>query len=467
MSLPGVLYLSSRVILGFSKKSVPYKRFRGIDGKEYKVACKRKNYNKDVYAVIKKEGGVKGTLTGIIGDVGSYKAEYQYLLYRNTCKWSNKKIIGFYEDDLTPDRLDFREVDTFSIDPSGCKDIDDCLSFQDNGKCVSVMIHIADPSSFIPEGSHLDIIARQRVETLYLKQKQYNMLPDQFSFDKCSLLEGQERRACTVIVIFRGVEIETVEFKKTTIINDKAFTYQEAQYDERIKGMYDFGQTLYEQVFERDDFLNHGAYDSHKMVETYMLLANKVVAEHLVNNSPTPLLRVHDGPKEPLVSGTTKAVRKMNIYRMNRAVYQIGTYNTDHSALNMQYYTHFTSPIRRYVDILVHRLLFNENVEVGDIDRINMQQKMIKRCNRESETLELIYSLYNNYNSVVETRGTLIAIEEDQLQIYIEEFDIDVDYNIPPKSILPGYSLLDEIEVRLVVSMKESNFRRKLMVELI
>ena len=204
-----------------------------------------------------------------------------------------------------------------------------------------------------------------------------------------------------------------------------------------------------------------------------MLLTNKVVAERLVQTSSSPILRVHDGPKEELfefVDGFNHdAIKRMNIYRMNRAVYQIGPEEAEHEALGLQYYTHFTSPIRRYIDMQVHRLLFDMEYSVdGDmINYINDRQREIKKCSREDSVLETIFRIYRFNNSVVDTMGVVIEIDEEKIQLYIPEFAVDVDYWIPKLSDVSDIGILNEISVRLVVSMKESNFRKKLLVQLI
>ena len=322
-------------------------------------------------------------------------------------------------------RRDFRKVTTFTIDPDDAKDFDDALSIQKlSDGTWEIGVHIADVSHYVKPGTLLDDEAFERGTSVYLVDRTIPMLPEKLSNGVCSLRPQEEK--LTFSVVFKmddNAELLDVWFGKTVIFSDRRFSYEEAQqciesgvgdYAPEINTLNELAKKLRELRFRNgavnfeteevkfkldENFKPIGIYkkvrkDAHKLIEEFMLLANKKVAEYGHNGSKqrTFVYRVHDLPNEEKLKlfstfasrfGYTirmqsqKAIsQSMNellakvegkpeqnllqqqaIRTMAKAFYT--TKKTGHYGLAFDFYSHFTSPIRRYPDLLAHRLLFD------------------------------------------------------------------------------------------------------------
>jgi ribonuclease R len=322
-------------------------------------------------------------------------------------------------------RKDFRDVTTFTIDPADAKDFDDAISYREleNGN-VKIGVHIADVSHYVKVGTPLDREAFERGTSVYLVDRTIPMLPEKLSNNLCSLRPNENRLAFSVeFELNAQFQIVNKWIGKTIIHSNRRFSYEEAQ-DIIVAQSGEYAHELVtlnniSKIYEKDRF-EDGAlkfeskelrfkltesgepievyektrFDAHKMIETYMLLANKAIAEHVyklkIPNLPF-IYRTHDNPPQekliefakfckimgyPIQIDNEKVMRKsfnslleraenkpelsvlqqMAIRTMAKAVYT--AYKTSHFGLAFEYYTHFTSPIRRYPDLLAHRMLF-------------------------------------------------------------------------------------------------------------
>ena len=325
-------------------------------------------------------------------------------------------------------RRDFRDVLTFTIDPVDAKDFDDALSFQEleNGN-VEIGVHIADVSHYVQPNSALDEEAYARGNSVYLVDRVIPMLPEVLSNQLCSLRPEETKLTFSAVFeLDKNGEIQNEWFGKTIIYSDKRFAYEDAQ--EIIEGNVKdktYGPVILEMdriaKLIRGRRLENGALnvesqevrfkldedgnplgivlkiskDANKLIEEYMLLANKRVAafvgEPARNKTVVPLVyRVHDEPASDKIADLRiflkefgyeiKEVKNkpiayalnnvmieakqkdelhiigpMVIRSMSKAIYT--TENIGHYGLGFRYYAHFTSPIRRYADLLVHRIL--------------------------------------------------------------------------------------------------------------
>ncbi len=336
----------------------------------------------------------------------------------------NERIIP---DDEVAKRRDMRGTFTSTIDPADAKDFDDALSLKElpNGN-FEVGIHIADVSHYVREGSALDAEALKRGCSIYLVDRTIPMLPHVLSNDVCSLNPNEDKLTFSAVFeMSPNGEILERWFGRTVINSDKRFTYEEAQgiitagsgafshellimksLAEKLRkekfanGAIDFEST--EVKFRLDEngkpleVYKKERLDTHKLVEDFMLLANREVAKFIITEhekrkeAPLGIYRNHDLPAadrladlsiflkalgydldvksknvtpkdiQHIITEATgdpneALIKTATIRSMAKAVY--GTANIGHFGLAFKYYTHFTSPIRRYPDLLVHRIL--------------------------------------------------------------------------------------------------------------
>ncbi len=388
-----------------------------------------------------------GKVVEVLGNAGEHETEIHAIMaeyglpmhfsekVENEAKQLDTRI---KEQEITK-RRDFRNVTTFTIDPADAKDFDDALSLQklENGHW-EIGVHIADVTHYVKPGTILDDEAVNRATSVYLVDRCVPMLPEVLSNFACSLRPNEEKYCFSAVFEMDDkAKIYQQWFGKTVINSNHRFTYEEAQTiieteqgifkDEiltldRLAKLLRAERTAHGSIFFDkaevkfhldDDGTPTGVYfktqkDAHKLIEDFMLLANRKVAEFLAKGdkpknteeknhkkkkeeSKEPVIyRIHDVPKDDkllelnqfverfgysvAVGNKQKTAQSINklltdvknkkeqsmiellaIRSMPKAVYT--TKNVGHYGLGFEYYTHFTSPIRRYPDMLVHRLL--------------------------------------------------------------------------------------------------------------
>lgn len=376
-----------------------------------------------------------GKVVDILGSAGENNTEMNAILaeYGLPYKYPEKveaaadKISDVITEDEIAKREDFRNTLTFTIDPRDAKDFDDALSIKQlkNGNW-EVGVHIADVTHYVQEGDIIDKEGESRATSIYLVDRTIPMLPERLSNGLCSLRPNEEKLCYAVIFeLTEDADIKKSRIVRTVINSDRRFTYEEAQsiietgegdhkeavlklneLAKKLRGKrFDNGAIAFDRHEVRFEIDENGkplsvyfkyAKDSNKLIEEFMLLANKTVAEFVGQvpkgkNAKTFVYRIHDLPNQEKmdnlsefiyrfgykikVDGTKTAVSKainklldevsgkpeenlistIAIRAMAKAVYS--TVNVGHYGLAFDYYSHFTSPIRRYPDMMVHRLL--------------------------------------------------------------------------------------------------------------
>ncbi|WP_303921717.1 ribonuclease R [Draconibacterium sediminis] len=375
-----------------------------------------------------------GEIIEVLGDTGDNDAEMHAILAefelphkfpQNVDKAAEKIPLEIPKEEIKK-RRDMRKTTTFTIDPADAKDFDDALSLKklDNGNW-EVGVHIADVTHYVRPNTIIENEAQDRATSVYLVDRVVPMLPERLSNGVCSLRPNEDKLCFSAVFeITEDAKVKKQWFGKTVIHSDRRFTYEEAQEiietgqgdfsEEMLKlnelaiklrdERFDTGSIAFERVemkFEIDDkgkpisVSFKESKESNHLIEEFMLLANKKVAEFIgkVPEKKTPktfVYRIHDKPDPDKLSSFNTFIKRFGhgiqlstpraistslnklltevkgkseqnvvetlaIRTMAKAAYS--TRNIGHYGLSFDYYTHFTSPIRRYPDMMVHRLL--------------------------------------------------------------------------------------------------------------
>lgn len=381
------------------------------------------------------EKNPKGEIIDILGKSGENDAEIHAILaeyglpykYPEAVERAANKIDAGITPEVIASRIDMRKATTFTIDPRDAKDFDDALSLTSlpNGN-YEIGVHIADVTHYVKPGSIIDREAENRATSVYLVDRTVPMLPEHLCNGICSLRPNEEKLAFSCIFeMDDNANVVNYQIARTVIESDRRFTYEEAQeiiekgvgeYAQEIltldrlakilrKERYENGSVEFDRCEVRFDIDETGhpvgvffkeSRDANKLIEEFMLLANKTVARAIgqpvgKKKAKAFVYRVHDNPDPDKLADLAKisrtfgykvketgSARDVNrsinrmlsevkgkgeenflstlaIRSMAKAIYT--TVNIGHYGLGFDFYTHFTSPIRRYPDMMVHRLL--------------------------------------------------------------------------------------------------------------
>lgn len=404
----------------------------------------------EVISVIKAEDEADMAMKEIIIDAGFP------LSFDDDVMSAAMKLSGRITREESVKRKDCRDILTFTIDPVDAKDFDDAISIRnlDNG-CYEIGVHIADVSHFVVPGSILDKAAYQRATSVYLPDRVNPMLPEKISNELCSLRPNEDKYTFSVIFqITNRAEIKHKWIGRTIIHSNHRFTYEEVQQTIETKDGLHFKPILLlndlAQQFRKQRFDNGAinfssqevkfkldekgkpigivikeSKEAHKLIEEFMLLANRTVAEYVskvkINKEPLPFpYRIHDTPDEEklkafaayakkfgykfdihnekeIAASFNKLLEEVNgkpeqhvleqlgIRTMAKAIYT--KENVGHYGLGFENYCHFTSPIRRYPDIMVHRILQQCLDKQVQVDK-KMEEKCKHCSDRERAAME-------------------------------------------------------------------------------
>lgn len=556
----GIVQANSRVTYGSNKQGKPYYLVKTINPNQPNFLVpydRKKNGLKNQYVIIKRfqwtanQKRPIGIIHEYLGFPGTINIDIQAILARYDLPRKNINPRKIKNDPLPnvkwKENNDFEDCIIFSIDPEGCQDIDDAMHFKQitdpkNNKEVTnlkiiyeVGIHIAAPNCFIPKESQHQKMIQNRLTSIYTPESRIDMIEEKLAIDQISLKTGQSKKAHSIIMTFdqNGKLLSKPKIQESQIKMSHNYSYQEV--DQIIKpnlestiqksncppnpiemmfqNLFHLTQKVAQQYLPKyqvtiNDQEKHDnqEIDSHQLIEIWMLMANWQIGEYLVekfgDQAPIRVFEKNNtkiNPNQnPNITQNQELQNLLRIRNQTAAVYRCHSsdQSNQHQELGLTNYTHFTSPIRRYFDLMVHRMIFENDYQEPELEtrlkEINDHMKRNKAAERYFNLLKIVYDSEQwENNSINQEKMILVDFDQSNLELWSSRWKIIIKYRLIPRLLTPRFEinslgqliikpsetekeeilhqfeLFQEIDMRSIRNHTTENFREKIVFEML
>jgi exoribonuclease R len=509
----GIIMFQKTYIFGKKKRS-SYYLFKPLQfGVPDFYVASRNKYNVNKYVTITfdswktTERCPKGHIDIWIGNVGDLHSEREALLHhygiyrrqrlvRNLINVDDidieSVITNIYSNTASINNI----IEAFSMDPKGCVDIDDALSCQQQSETEYLIgVHITDVMSRLlcDQNRILFKYISNNMTTVYAPHKRIDCLPEIWATNILSLHESRLNYVISVFFIFNNEsnEIRFDRIEKNTIHITKNMSYDDSfDHNDMVRSLYDITEILYNLTNNCNNdidttVVDYATFDTHKMIEYWMVMANNnvgiMLSQHDIGQIPW---RTHNMIEQPIENNLSQYSTIMKRLHSEAAQYTLSTEIDSipkHDSMNLEYYVHFTSPIRRGMDMLIHlqiyRYILNEISEEeydsvfeayftsNFVEQYNNYEIILKQLYHDYDFLDWIMDeLFNMDNMVLNVEGIVMMISDNMLKIYAPDHMKFITYKC--KLGDEKFNIGQHVNIELCLISTEIRLRNKLKIKI-